>query len=104
MGYSDDYYRYVVKGIPIKPVGIKTKYTLTIGETTYTYSSTIKRNNLSGNGEVWLTSEKYTYVYSGKTIKPKAKKKCYVQIRTYKKVGSKTYYSKWSKKKTVKTK
>ncbi|MDD4369938.1 MAG: MBG domain-containing protein [Anaerostipes sp.] len=36
--------------------------------------------------------------------KLKAKKKYYVQIRTYKKVGSKTYYSAWSKTKKVKTK
>jgi hypothetical protein len=36
--------------------------------------------------------------------KLKAKKKYYVQIRTYKKVGKKYYYSKWSKVKTVKVK
>ena len=33
-----------------------------------------------------------------------AKKKYYVQVRTYKKVGSKTYYSDWSKTKSVTTK
>ena len=33
-----------------------------------------------------------------------AKKKYYVQVRTYKKVGSKTYYSGWSKTKSVTTK
>ena len=39
------------------------------------------------------------------TIKDlKAKKKYYVLIRTYKTVGEKTYYSAWSKTKTVKTK
>ena len=39
------------------------------------------------------------------TIKDlKAKKKYYVRIRTYKTVGEKTYYSAWSKTKTVKTK
>ena len=36
--------------------------------------------------------------------KLKAKKKYYVQVRTYKTVSGKKYYSKWSKKKTVKTK
>lgn len=39
-----------------------------------------------------------------KVSKLKANKKYYVQVRTYKKVGSKTYYSSWSKAKTVKTK
>jgi hypothetical protein len=34
----------------------------------------------------------------------KAKTSYYVQIRTYKKIGSKTYYSGWSKAKSVKTK
>lgn len=34
----------------------------------------------------------------------KAKKKYYVRIRTYKVIGKKTYYSKWSKKKYVTTK
>lgn len=42
---------------------------------------------------------------TSKTVsKLKAKKKYYVRIRTYKKVGSKKYYSSWSKAKTVKTK
>lgn len=41
----------------------------------------------------------------GKKIKKlKAKTKYYVQVRTYKKKGGITYYSKWSGKKTVKTK
>ncbi len=35
--------------------------------------------------------------------KLKGKKKYYVRVRTYKKVGKKTYYSKWSAKKSVKT-
>ena len=40
-----------------------------------------------------------------KTIKNlKAKKKYYVRIRAYKKVSKKTYYSSWSKSKSVKTK
>ena len=41
---------------------------------------------------------------SKKITKLKAKKKYYVRIRTYKKVNGKTYYSSWSKGKTVKTK
>ncbi len=40
-----------------------------------------------------------------KTVKNlKSKKKYYVRIRTYKKVGKKKFYSAWSKAKTVKTK
>ena len=41
---------------------------------------------------------------SVKIKKLKAKKKYYVQIRSYKTVGGKKYYSAWSAKKTVKTK
>ena len=39
-----------------------------------------------------------------KIKKLKAKKRYYVQVRVYKTVNGKTYYSKWSKKKSVKTK
>ena len=39
-----------------------------------------------------------------KVSKLKAKKRYYVQVRTYKKVAGKTYYSSWSKAKAVKTK
>ena len=40
-----------------------------------------------------------------KTIKKlKAKKNYYIQVRTYTKSGGKTFYSKWSAKKKVKTK
>ena len=41
---------------------------------------------------------------SAKKTGLKAKKKYYVQVRTYKKVSGKTYYSAWSKAKSVKTK
>ncbi len=41
---------------------------------------------------------------SYKVTKLKAKKLYYVKVRTYKKIGTKTYYSKWSKVKTIKTK
>lgn len=45
------------------------------------------------------------YAKTSKTIKKlKAKKKYYVQVRTYKTVSKKNYYSAWSAKKTVKTK
>ncbi len=41
---------------------------------------------------------------SKKITKLKAKKKYYVQVRTYKTVNGKKYFSAWSTKKTVKTK
>ena len=41
---------------------------------------------------------------SCKIKKLKARKKYYVRVRTYKTINGKTYYSKWSKVKTVKTK
>ena len=45
------------------------------------------------------------YKYTGKKItKLKAKKKYYVQVRTYKTVSGKNYYSSWSKVNAVKTK
>ena len=45
------------------------------------------------------------YNYSSKKIKKlKKKKKYYVRIRTYMKTGGNTYYSKWSKASSVKTK
>ncbi|MCI6821266.1 MAG: fibronectin type III domain-containing protein [Clostridiales bacterium] len=63
----------------------------------------------------YATSSKFTKGQKSVTIKSykttsknitklKAKKKYYVRVRSYKKVGKKTYYSGWSKAKTVKTK
>ena len=49
------------------------------------------------------TVKGYKYI-STKITKLSAKKKYYVQIRTYKTVGGKNYYSSWSKTKLVKTK
>ena len=44
------------------------------------------------------------YNKKSKVIKSlRAKKYYYVQVRTYAKLGGKTYYSKWSKKKKVRT-
>lgn len=57
-----------------------------------------------------FTKNKKTVTVKGhkktsKTIKKlKAKKKYYVHVRTYKKVGTVKYYSSWSKTKSVKTK
>lgn len=53
------------------------------------------------------TVKKFAKGYSKtsyKVTKLKAKKLYYVKVRTYKKIGSKTYYSKWSAVKKIKTK
>lgn len=54
-----------------------------------------------GQKSVTIKSYKTT---SKNITKLKAKKKYYVRVRSYKKVGKTTYYSGWSKAKTVKTK
>ena len=63
----------------------------------------------STSSKMTKATTKYAKVKSYKTTskkiqKLKAKKKYYVQIRTYKVIGTKTYYSNWSKTKTVTTK
>ena len=63
----------------------------------YATSSKFTRNRKS----VTIKSYKTT---SKNVTKLKAKKKYYVRARSYKKVGKRTYYSSWSKTKTVKTK
>ena len=63
----------------------------------YATSSKFTRNRKS----VTIKSYKTT---SKNITKLKAKKKYYVRVRTYRKVGKTTYYSGWSKTKTVKTK
>ena len=55
----------------------------------------------SGKKTVTVSSNKTT---SKKITKLKAKKKYYVKVRTYKKVGSTKYYSSWSKVKSVRAK
>ena len=49
-----------------------------------------------------VTVKKYKKV-SKKVTKLKGRKKYYVRVRTYKKVGGVRYYSPWSKIKTVRT-
>ena len=55
---------------------------------------------MTGAKTTTITKYKTTY----KTVKNlKAKKKYYVQVRTYKTVSGKKYYSGWSSRKYVKT-
>ena len=59
------------------------------------------KSTMASSKTVTVKSNKTT----SKTIKKlKAKKSYYVQVRTYKTVSGKKYYSAWSKKKSVKTK
>ncbi|MDO4486993.1 MAG: InlB B-repeat-containing protein, partial [Bacillota bacterium] len=77
-------------------------------------SSKMAKSTITGYQIRYSTSSKMTgaktktvkgYKYTSKKItKLKAKKKYYVQVRTYKTVSGKNYYSSWSKVKSVKTK
>ena len=57
------------------------------------FNKSVKTKKVTGAGKKSATIKKL-----------KARKKYYVRIRTWKKVGSKVYYSNWSKVKKVKTK
>ncbi len=59
------------------------------------------KSSMKGSKTVTVKSAKTT---SKKVSKLKKKKKYYVQVRTYKVVNGKTYWSGWSAKKSVKTK
>ena len=77
-------------------------------------SAKMATSTITGYQVRYSTSSKMTgaktttvkgYKYTGKKItKLKAKKKYYVQVRTYKTVSGKNYYSSWSKVNAVKTK
>ena len=73
----------------------------------------MSKSRISGYQIQYSTSSKFSnakirtvkgYRNTSKRISSlKAKKKYYVRIRTYMKVGSKKYYSSWSRKKSIKT-
>lgn len=77
-------------------------------------SAKMAKSTITGYQIRYSTSSKMTsaktktvkgYKYTSKKItKLKAKKKYYIQVRTYKTVSGKTYYSSWSGVKSVKTK
>ncbi len=100
-GYS----KYVVKNLKVK----KAKKAFKV---TWKKASAKNRKVISGyqirySKKSSMASSKYVKVgksSKGKTIKKLSKKtKYYVQVRNYTKKGGTTYYSKWSAKKTVKT-
>ena len=84
----------------------KKKFTVTWKKQTYETTGyeiqySTSKDFTSGNKKVSITNNKTT---SKSVTKLKAKKKYYVRIRTYKKVGKNKIYSDWSKSKSVTTK
>ena len=87
---------------------------LTAGKKSITVAITKKSTQVTGYQIQYSTSKKFTnaktktisnYMTTKYTLKSlSAKKTYYVRVRTYKKVGSTTYYSGWSTYKYVKTK
>ena len=112
--YSGSKYTYFYinpKGTSISKVtGAKKAFTVQWKK----QSSKMATSTITGYQIRYSTSSKMTsaktktvkgYKYTSKKItKLSAKKKYYVQVRTYKTVSGKTYYSSWSKVKSVKTK
>ena len=100
-------FKIVPKGTSLKkmPAGKKSftvKWKKQTKQTTgYQIEYSLSKNFKKGAKRITVNKNKTT---SKKIKKLKAKKKYFVRIRTYKKVGSKQYYSAWSKVKTVKTK
>ena len=86
----------LIKGKKAVTVKWKKKSDVTGYQIRYSLKSSMK-----GSKTVTVKSAKTT---SKKVKKLKKKKKYYVQVRTYKVVNGKTYWSSWSAKKSVKTK
>ena len=85
-----------------KKKGFSAKWKKQTKQTTgYQIQYSTDKNFKKNNKTVTVSKNKTT----SKTIsKLKGKKKYYVRVRTYKKVGKTKYYSSWSKSKSVKTK
>ena len=90
-----------ISSITAKSKGIKVKWKKNKTQTTGYQIQYSTSSKFKGAKTVTVSKNKTT----DKTIsKLKAKKKYYVRIRTYKKIGSAKYYSSWSKVKKVTTK
>lgn len=90
-----------IKGIKAKTKGFTVKWKKNKTQTTGYQIQYSTSSKFKGAKMVTISKNKTT----NKTIsKLKAKKKYYVRIRTYKKIGSAKYYSSWSKAKKVTTK
>ena len=99
-----------VKKITVKKTAIKklirgrkkftVKWKKVSGVTGYQIQYSLKKNMKKSKKKTVKGAKKYKLTVK----KLKAKKKYYVRIRAYKKYKGKTYYSKWSKVKAVRTK
>ncbi len=101
-GYS----KYIVKKLKVKKG--KKSFKVSWKKASKANKKVISGYQIRYSKKSSMASSKYVKVSKtskGKTIKKLSKKtKYYVQVRNYMKKGGKTYYSKWSAKKTVKTK
>ncbi len=101
-GYS----KYIVKSLKVKKG--KKSFKVSWKKASKSNRKVISGYQIRYSKKSSMASSKYVKVgktSKGKTIKKLSKKtKYYVQVRNYMKKGGKTYYSKWSAKKTVKTK
>ena len=105
-------FKILPKKATLKTVkGLKKSIKVTWGKV----STKMSKKRITGYQIQLATNSKFTknkrsinvkgYAKTSKTIKSLKKgKKYYVRIRTYMKIGGKTYYSKWSKVKNTKTK
>ena len=78
---------------------LKAKWRKVSGCSGYQMQISLK-SNFAGAKSKKISKSKTTYTVSGF----KSKKKYYVRVRAYEKVGKKTYYGSWSKAKSVKVK
>ncbi len=101
-GYS----KYIVKKLKVKKG--KKSFKVSWSKASKSNQKVISGYQIRYSKKSSMASSKYVKVgktSKGKTIKNLSKKKkYYVQVRNYMTKGGKTYYSKWSAKKTVKTK
>lgn len=108
--YSNDQYEYTVDVKTVAPIATSlTK--VKAGKKTLT--ATWRKQDVDGYEISYATNKKFS---KAKVVKVTAKKKSavikkltskktyYVRVRTYRKIGGKKYYSKWSKVKSVKIK
>lgn len=101
-------FKIAVKSTSIKSLKkAKKAFTVKVKKQSKTYVSGYQvrysLNSDMSKAKIKTIGTKYNKV-SKKISKLKSKKKYYVQVRSYKKIGSKKYYSSWSTKKSVMTK
>ena len=91
-----------IKSVASKKKGFTVKYAKSTADNATGYQ--VRYSTKSSMAGAKTVKVKGINTASKKVTKLKAKTKYYVQVRTYKTVSGKTYYSAWSAKKSVKTK